>query len=79
MRINELFSKDVTRDIPPVVYFHEQAPAKLAEEVGEYIITGGYPPGVGRCAGDHDPWVRAVMKGARHHVGHIGDGHRNHC
>lgn len=30
-----------TRDIPPVVYFHEQTPEKLAVEVSEYIITGG--------------------------------------
>lgn len=43
MRIRELFVADVTRDIPPVVYFHEQSPPKLASEVAEYIITGGYP------------------------------------
>jgi hypothetical protein len=36
---------DVTRDIPPVVYFHEQSPEKLASEVSEYIITGGWPDG----------------------------------
>jgi hypothetical protein len=47
MKIHELFDKDVTRDIPPVVYFHEQDPAKLGEEVGEYIITGGFPKGRG--------------------------------
>jgi hypothetical protein len=41
--IRDLFVSDVTRDIPPVVYFHEQSPAKLAAEVGEYIITGGWP------------------------------------
>ena len=41
--IAELFAADVTRDIPPVVYFHEQSPAKLADEVSEYIVTGGYP------------------------------------
>ena len=44
MKIRELFVSDVTRDIPPVVYFHEQKNEKLAAEVGEYIITGGYPP-----------------------------------
>jgi len=43
MLIRELFVSDVTRDIPPVVYFHEQSPAKLADEVSEYIITGGWP------------------------------------
>ena len=43
MRIRDLFASDVTRDIPPVVYFHEQSPQKLADEVSEYIITGGWP------------------------------------
>lgn len=43
MLIRDLFASDVTRDIPPVVYFHEQTPQKLADEVGEYIITGGWP------------------------------------
>lgn len=41
--IRELFASDVTRPIPPVVYFHEQSPDKLADEVSEYIITGGWP------------------------------------
>ena len=44
MKLRDLFLSDVTRDIPPVVYFHEQSPAKLEAEVGEYIITGGFPP-----------------------------------
>ncbi|NUN14061.1 MAG: BREX system P-loop protein BrxC [Myxococcales bacterium] len=41
--IRDLFVSDVTRDIPPVVYFHEQDPVKVAAEVSEYIITGGFP------------------------------------
>ncbi len=45
MKISELFRSDVTRDIPPVVYFHEQTPAKLAAEAAEYIITGGWNEG----------------------------------
>lgn len=45
MLIKDLFASDVTRDIPPVVYFHEQTPAKLADEVSEYIITGGWRDG----------------------------------
>jgi hypothetical protein len=45
MRIRDLFVSDVTRDIPPVVYFHEQSPQKVAAEVSEYIITGGWPEG----------------------------------
>ncbi len=43
MLIRDLFASDVTRDIPPVVYFHEQGPDKLAGEVSEYIVTGGWP------------------------------------
>ena len=43
MLIRDLFASDVTRDIPPVVYFHEQSPDKLAAEVSEYIVTGGWP------------------------------------
>ena len=43
MLIKDLFRSDVTRDIPPVVYLHEQSPAKLEAEVSEYIITGGWP------------------------------------
>ena len=43
--IREIFASDVTRPIPPVVYFHEQTPKKLADEVNEYIITGGWPEG----------------------------------
>ncbi len=42
MKIKEIFQSDVTRDIPPVIYFHEQKPEKLQAEVSEYIITGGY-------------------------------------
>ncbi|MCC6811534.1 MAG: BREX system P-loop protein BrxC [Deltaproteobacteria bacterium] len=45
MKIKELFESDVTRPIAPVVYFHETSPEKLAEEVKEYIITGGWPDG----------------------------------
>ncbi len=45
MLIRDLFELEVTRDIPPVVYFHEQDPEKLANEVSEYIITGGWPEG----------------------------------
>jgi len=62
MKIYELFDKDVTRDIPPVVYFHEQAPKKLREEVEEYIITGGFPKG--------DPRAKRVEHGI--HEGFVG-------
>ncbi len=41
--LHTLFKSDVTRDISPVVYFHEQTPAKIQTEVSEYIITGGWP------------------------------------
>lgn len=62
MLINDIFEKDVTRDINPVVYFHEDDPAKLAEEVSEYIITGGYPKGDPRAneQGIHEQFVRLL-------------------
>ncbi|MEI8257513.1 MAG: BREX system P-loop protein BrxC, partial [Deltaproteobacteria bacterium] len=64
MQIKDLFVADVTRDIPPVVYFHEQSPAKLASEVSEYIITGGYPEGDPRrrrvTDGIHEQFVRLL-------------------
>jgi hypothetical protein len=62
--IRDLFLSDVTRDIPPVVYFHEQAPEKLASEVSEYIITGGWPeshPNHQRVPdGIHEQYVRLI-------------------
>lgn len=64
MRIQELFLADVTRDIPPVVYFHEQSPQKLRDEVSEYIITGGWPadhPNHRRVPdGIHEQYVRLL-------------------
>jgi len=62
--IRELFVSDVTRDIPPVVYFDEQTPEKLAEEVDEYIITGGWPKGTPNHRrvpdGIHEQYVRLL-------------------
>jgi hypothetical protein len=64
MLIRELFLSDVTRDIPPVVYFHEQSPDKLAAEVSEYIVTGGWPeehPNHRRVpSGIHEQYVRLL-------------------
>lgn len=64
MRIRDLFLSDVTRDIPPVIYFHEQDPAKIAAEVSEYIITGGWPedhPNHRRVPrGIHEQYVRLL-------------------
>lgn len=64
MLIRDLFISDVTRDIPPVVYFHEQSPDKLASEVSEYIITGGWPedhPNHRRVpSGIHEQYVRLL-------------------
>ena len=69
MKIKDLFASDVTRDIAPVVYFHEQSPAKLEAEVGEYIVTGGFPedhPGYKRVPdGIHEQYVhllRAIVE-----------------
>ena len=62
--IRSLFLSDVTRDIPPVVYFHEQTPEKLRNEVSEYIITGGWPedhPNHRRVpSGIHEQYVRLL-------------------
>lgn len=62
--IRDLFASDVTRPIPPVVYFHEQSPKKLADEVNEYIITGGWPsthPNHRRVPdGIHEQYVRLL-------------------
>jgi hypothetical protein len=64
MLIRDLFVSDVTRDIPPVVYFHEQSADKLAAEVSEYIITGGWPethPNHRRVpSGIHEQYVRLL-------------------
>jgi hypothetical protein len=45
MPIRDLFVHDITRDIPPVVYFHDLDPNKVRSEVDEYIVTGGFPDG----------------------------------
>lgn len=64
MKIQDLFISDVTRDIPPVVYFHEQSAQKLRDEVSEYIITGGWPenhPNHRRVPdGIHEQYVRLL-------------------
>ncbi len=65
MRIRELFQKDVTRPIAPVVYFHDDDPAKLRAEVSEYIVTGGYKPGDPRAnrnpeGGIHEALVKLL-------------------
>ena len=64
MQIKDLFVSNVTRDIPPVVYFHEQSPEKLADEVKEYIVTGGWPsdhPNYKRVPnGIHEQYVRLL-------------------
>jgi hypothetical protein len=63
MKIRELFRDDVTRPIAPVVYFHQQDPAKVAAEVKEYIITGGFPR-------DH-PAARRVPQGIHEQYVHL--------
>jgi hypothetical protein len=81
MKIHELFAADVTRDIPPVVYFHEQSPEKLQAEVSEYIITGGYPEGDPRArrfdaragsGGIHEQFVR-LLRGIHAELQKDGD------
>ncbi len=64
MLIKEIFAADITRNIAPVVYFHEQDPTKVEEEVSEYIITGGYPENDPRRkrvqAGIHEQFVKLL-------------------
>lgn len=73
MLIGELFERPVTRAIPPVVFFHEQDPRKLEEEVSEYIITGGYPAGDPRATEDgiHEQLVR-LMRAVRRELDRSG-------
>jgi hypothetical protein len=63
--IRDLFLADVTRDISPVVHFHDQSPAKVAAEIGEYIITGGWGeshPNHKRVPdGIHEQYVRLLV------------------
>ncbi len=61
--LRDLFALDVTRNIPPVVYFHEQNPQRLAAEVSEYIITGGYA--------DDDPRRKANQHGIHEALVHL--------
>jgi Family of unknown function (DUF6079) len=61
MQIKDVFANDVTRDIAPVIYFHEQDPAKVTEEVSEYIVTGGYPETDPRSKiGIHEQFVKLL-------------------
>jgi hypothetical protein len=67
--LRTLFRSDVTRDISPVVYFHEQTPEKIQEEVSEYIITGGWLEGHPNRQrvpdGIHEQYVRLLSGIAR--------------
>jgi uncharacterized protein (UPF0147 family) len=67
--LETLFSQTITRDISAVVYFHQQDPDKLAEEVSEYIITGGYARSDERRArvptGIHECYVTLLTELAR--------------
>ncbi len=64
MNIRELFVSDITRDIPPVIHFHDQRPEKLAAEVDEYIFTGGWTESDPRHrripVGIHEEYVRLL-------------------
>lgn len=41
MKVREVFRQRIERHIAPVVYFHEQTPERVADEVREYIFTPG--------------------------------------
>lgn len=67
--VAEIFATDVTRDIPPVIYFQDESPEKLQAEVSEYIITGGYPEGDPRrqriSDGIHEQFVHLLTHMAK--------------
>lgn len=75
MKIRELFVENVTRSIPPVVYFHQQSPESIAAEVGEYIITGGWNedhPNHRRVPnGIHEQYVK-LLRGISRELGKEG-------
>jgi hypothetical protein len=62
-KIRDLFASDVTRDIPPVVYFHEQSPEKLEAEVSRVHhhrrLARGHPT-TARADGIHEQYVRLL-------------------
>ncbi|MBL9099429.1 MAG: BREX system P-loop protein BrxC [Myxococcales bacterium] len=62
-KLRDIFFSRVTRDIAPVVWFHEKSPDKLKAEVEEYIITGGWNDGERRRRlpnGIHEQAVRLL-------------------
>jgi hypothetical protein len=69
MLIKDIFAADITRDIAPVIYFHEQDPQKVLSEVSEYIITGGYAEGDPRKkriqSGIHEQFVKLLRSLAK--------------
>ena len=77
MNISNLFERDVTREIPPVIYFHEKTPEALQAEVDEYIITGGYPDNDHRRQrvehGIHEEYVRLLRELARYQAEPAGE------
>jgi len=76
MLIRECFQRVVTRDIAPVVYFHDQKPENLAAEVSEYIITGGYPPEHPKAkrmpSGIHEEFVKLLRQLHKHRTSSEG-------
>lgn len=62
MLIQDIFEKDINRPINPVVYFQEKDPQKIANEISEYVITGGYPKNDPRHNEDgiHEQFVRLL-------------------
>ena len=63
-KLYEIFKENVNREIPPVVFFHDLKPERVASEVNEYVITGGWPedhPNYNRVRkGIHEQYVRLL-------------------
>ena len=64
MHLHEIFRRDVQREIPPVVFFHDLEKERVASEVEEYIVTGGWPadhPNANRVSnGIHEQYVKLL-------------------
>jgi hypothetical protein len=73
--LKDIFKNDVTREIPPVIYFHEQTPEQIESEVSEYIITGGWPkdhPNHQRVPnGIHEQYTKLLTKIAKELDGYV--------
>ena len=64
MKLKDIFRRDIQREIAPVVFFHDLNQKRIASEVEEYIVTGGWPkdhPNATRVSnGIHEQYVKLL-------------------